>query len=312
VFNGFQGTVQYNNEVPAIANVAVLCDAMTNVSISLEPLGRLAAAQDSIWFTSCQQSSFLRDTVVPLRNATFGGKGCNLDCPSSRQWTWQTCNEFGWFQTTGTGHPSDPFAAFKANGLNAAGDAICRAVFGLEQPPATAQTNLAYGGRAMLAANVTIVNGAMDPWHSLSNVVPTDAYFQSCVDDEGMPLPPGSQGCSLQRELSSSSLITIPTTAHCGDMYSPDRFSSPPYCPGPSCHKDPPSVVRAHNVIRKNVGRYIGSSRDAPPSPTAVGPGMSPRRSAPLVEQEGSRGAEVNQGSGSYYPWLRHWIVGSA
>ena len=45
IFNGFQGTVQYNNEVPAIANVAVLYAAMTNRSLGATPLYRLAYVQ---------------------------------------------------------------------------------------------------------------------------------------------------------------------------------------------------------------------------------------------------------------------------
>jgi hypothetical protein len=329
VFDNFQGTVQYNNEVPVIANVAVLCESLTNESISVDPLERLAAAQEDVWYTGCQPSSFVNDSIAPLQNITFGGRGCNLGCSSARQWTWQTCMEFGWFQTTKSTKASDkahtnPFAALESNNLQAAGGAICKALFGLDELPATSQTNVGYGGRVMLAENVTIVNGGMDPWHSISAVIPSDPYYQSCIDDAGQPLRPGSKDCPRQMTESSSTLITIPTTSHCGDMYAPNRFASAPYCPGPSCHTDLPSVVRAHAIIRHNVGRYIGKSEKeasarvakskvapAEKLPTASG---GQGRIHPISDQSSgqSSGQSSSPRSGGllYFPWLRSWLQG--
>jgi len=259
IFSGFQGTVQYNNELPVVATVAVLCAKMTDTSISADPVARLAFVQENVYSLKCQPSSFEKDMLAPLLNETFDGYGCNLSCASGRQWIWQSCNEFGYFQTTtSTGAGLSPFAAFANNTIAVAGKALCEGLFGLSRPPATEETNTFYGGRQLLAENVTIVNGGMDPWHSLSIVDAADPYYESCVDAAGKPIPPGEHPCQFQRVGSSSSVLTIPSTAHCGDMYAPNLFTSSEYCPGPSCHADSQEIVDAHSKIKADVGRYIG------------------------------------------------------
>jgi len=258
VFSNFQGTVQYNNEVPSVATVAELCSDMTNVSLGATPIDRLAYVQREQYFQQCTPSSFVSDQVQSLLNTSFDGYGCNLTCSSGRQWIWQSCNEFGYFQTTTGPSSSNPFSAFTANTIDVAGRALCEAAFGLEAPPATQETNTFYGARELLAANVTMVNGAMDPWHALSVVDKADPYFQSCVGEQGEAVTPGGLACPAQRVLSSATVITIPTTAHCGDMYAPNNFAQFPYCPGPSCHNDTAALVEAHAKISADVARYLG------------------------------------------------------
>ena len=171
------------------------------------------------------------------------------------------------FQTTTAKYPHvydvSPFVAFTALDINAAGAAICKAAFGigLDQPPTTGETNRRYGGRAMLAQNVTIVNGNLDPWHALGIVNVSDPYFESCLRDDGERVLPGEPGCESQRVDRSSSIVLIDSTAHCGDMYAPGLFQTDSYCPGPSCHPDPPSLVAAHARIEANVRAYIEGFR---------------------------------------------------
>lgn len=269
LFSSFQGTAQYNREEPHGATVASVCAVMTNTSLGA-PLLRLAAAQ-ALWEAPpepnathpppppCVLSSFANDTVAGLVNVTFDGVA------SGRQWIWQSCNEFGFFQTTTAQYAhtyqASPFVAFTALDIESAGAAVCRAAFGLVEPPATFETNRRYGGRAMLAQNVTIVNGNLDPWHALGIVNATDPYYESCLRDDGEVRPRGDLGCELQRVDRSSRVVLIDSTAHCGDMYAPGLFETARYCPGPSCHPDPPSLVAAHAEIEANVRAYIEGSR---------------------------------------------------
>jgi len=109
----------------------------------------------------------------------------------------------------------------------------------------------------MLAENVTVVNGNLDPWHALSITPRSDPYFMSCLSSDGGDQTRGAMGCEAQRVARSSSIVLIDSTAHCGDMYAPDLFNSSSYCPGPACHTDPPSLVAAHATIEVNVRKYI-------------------------------------------------------
>ena len=266
VFGNFQTTAQYNLEEPQAPTVATVCAVLTNRSVSDDALLRLAAAQAQ-WAPhakpnsseppppACVPSSFEADVAETLGNVTFDGHA------SSRQWIWQSCNEFGFFQTTGaapgTGMRRNPFGAFGANDISAAGAAVCKAAFGLGAPPDVAESNRRYGGRDFLAPNVTLVNGNLDPWHALGVVSPTDPYYESCADAAGRDERAGDAGCPAQRVLPSASVVLIDSTSHCGDMYAPGLFLTERYCPGPSCHPDPPALVEAHARIEASVRGYI-------------------------------------------------------
>ena len=47
---------------------------------------------------ACVPSSWQDDSIAPLTNITFSAAGCDLACTSDRQWVYQSCNEFGYFQ----------------------------------------------------------------------------------------------------------------------------------------------------------------------------------------------------------------------
>ena len=67
------------------------------------------------------------DVIQPLANQSFSGSGCATagGCSNMRQWIYQSCMEFGFFQTT-TGK-AQPFAAFSSLTVQNAGAAICKA-----------------------------------------------------------------------------------------------------------------------------------------------------------------------------------------
>ena len=87
------------------------------------------------------------------------------------QWIYQSCNEFGYFQTTANAGTS-PFSAFAALDADAAGAAVCDGAFGLSArglgpytgPKANAAGPLAnteYGARRVAGLNITMPNGTM-------------------------------------------------------------------------------------------------------------------------------------------------------
>eukprot|EP00854_Cymbomonas_tetramitiformis_P005953 gene5953-7157_t len=180
LFGNFQGVVQYNLEgrPPTVAQV---CKIMVN---GTDPLVQFAQATQLIvgqqGGQKCVSSSFQKDTVDFLSNATFSGYGCDRQCTSFRQWIYQSCNEFGYFQTTtGTDHP---FTAFSALDVNVAGEQLCEAVYNLSKygGPNTEFANMNYGSRDLSGANITLSNGNMDPWHALGIVNRTDRFYESC------------------------------------------------------------------------------------------------------------------------------------
>lgn len=178
--------------------------------------------------------------------------GCNLTCASSRQWIYQSCNEFGYFQTTvSTGVPasSNPFSSFGALDIAAAGQAVCEQAFGLkngtyEGPNGDAAgpwANTQYGAREVQGTNITMPNGNMDPWHALSVVNASDAFFEA-----------GSGEGAVQAVAKGIAVVTIDGTAHCRDMYAPGTFEAIGV-------PDTGAMAWAHQVIAERVAAYLGN-----------------------------------------------------
>ena len=246
VFGLFQGSVQYNLEgrPPYVSDV---CTAIAKAGGALRPLHALAAAaalfSPNASDPKCVGSSFANDTVAPLANVTFSAPGCNLKCASDRQWIWQSCHEFGYFQTaTASAQPFEPFG--HTLDISTAGAAICEAAFGFAHysgPAANAATLAAateYGARQVMVPNITMPNGNMDPWHALGVVNTSDAFYEA--------------GGGKQRVGAGVSVVELDGTAHCRDMYAPAAFEklNPPI-------SDTPSVEWAHAKIANDVARYL-------------------------------------------------------
>ena len=156
-----------------------------------------------------------------------------------RQWIWQSCNEFGFFQTT-TGK-DQPFAAFKELNAEYAGNLICKEAYGLDTLPNTEWSNTLYGARNFDGINVTIVNGNMDPWHSLGIINATDRFYDSCGDTD-------PSDCAPQHVERSSTVVFIDGSSHCLDMSAanPTRPSTVT-----------PSMKWAHALIAQTVAKYL-------------------------------------------------------
>eukprot|EP00908_Phaeocystis_cordata_P005498 Transcript_15999.p1 GENE.Transcript_15999~~Transcript_15999.p1 ORF type:complete len:631 (+),score=215.45 Transcript_15999:895-2787(+) len=200
---------------------------------------------------ACVPSSWRRDMMAPLVDERFSPAGCDLNCTSDRQWVYQSCNEFGYFQTaTGAGQPFEAFGG--TLNISTAGQAVCEQAFGLKAysgPRANGASGLAanteYGGRRVLGANITMPNGNMDPWHALSVVNRSDSFY-----DAG-----GGAPGALQRTSEGVHPVELHGTAHCRDMFSPDAFAELKPPRGPIA--DTPAVQWAHAAISAAVARYV-------------------------------------------------------
>jgi hypothetical protein len=219
----------------------MLSQVCANLTAAATPLDGLAAAtalfanQSAPFKERCLQSSWKDDQIGALTNVTFDGES------AMRQWIWQSCNEFGFFQTTsGADHP---FTAFKALGLELAGTRVCEEAYGLKRyrGPNTQWANTNYGSRDLQGSNIAIVNGNMDPWHALGLVNASDKFHNSCV---------GGGSCKPQAISPSEQLVFIDGTAHCRDMYAPGAFEAIGIA-------DTPPVVWAHAKIANAVASFL-------------------------------------------------------
>ena len=84
-----------------------------------------------------------------------------------RQWIYQTCTEFGWYQTSNQeGHPYG--SGFPLEFM----EEWCTDAFGPEfghnmLVKAVLETNIGYGGKSPDVDNVVFVHGSVDPWHPM-------------------------------------------------------------------------------------------------------------------------------------------------
>jgi len=193
LIDNLAGIVQYNGRYEE--DIFSTCAIMTDESIG-EPMNRLAAVNDVMLNMSqedCADHSYA-SYLSQLSNTTWVGTGFGR-----RQWTWQTCTEFGWYQTTnqesGVYGRTLPLEFFEQ---------WCQDAFGAEfthemMEKSVAASNIEYGGYEPSVNNVVFVHGSIDPWHAMG--VLEDLH-------EGAPS------------------IYITGTSHCADMY-PDKSSDP-------------------------------------------------------------------------------------
>ncbi|XP_053123064.1 thymus-specific serine protease [Hemicordylus capensis] len=158
----FMGIVQYNNEGVSWGTVASVCRIMTNHSGG-SPYQRLMAVTNMYLNNMglpCLHNSH-NETLQILRstNITMWGVGM-------RQWYFQTCTEFGYYQTCE--EPACPFSRLMT--LKPQLD-LCWQVFNISPDSvqeAVSFTNEYYGADHPKASRVLFVNGDIDPWHALS------------------------------------------------------------------------------------------------------------------------------------------------
>lgn len=217
VMGNLQGTVQYNNEHAGVWNVTDVCKVMTDENEKcgykkLVKLTKLFAEQAG---AECEDASY-KATIEYLADSKPDPSN------AARPWVYQTCNEFGYYQTADS--PNQPFHAFKdALDMEFSRKMCFDAFDGWSVDPNTKLTNEKYGGSHIDATNIVFTAGTIDPWHALG------------VTNYTAPLP----------QFPSEEPVYITGTAHCNDLYAPQPET------------DPESLTYAREVVAKHVDHWL-------------------------------------------------------
>ncbi|KAJ8951301.1 hypothetical protein NQ318_008205 [Aromia moschata] len=103
IADNFAGIAQYNKNVGRTTSIDDLCVILTNDTIGSE-VYRLAEVNRLVAGSDCVDYKY-ESTVNALKNTTITTSG------NMRQWIYQTCTEYGWYQTSSQADPvfSDKF-----------------------------------------------------------------------------------------------------------------------------------------------------------------------------------------------------------
>ena len=178
------GVVQYSNDNNKYQpfNVSVMCAQLTNETAQPDPLLALVDLVNDIQvFTnsSCVEVNYTA-YIAELQPTSAG-----------RSWTWQTCTEFGYYQTGESAR--QPFSSKISLDWFVQ---QCADIFGVPGlTPAIDATNAFYGSVDLRTANTFFSNGRVDPWHALGVVH-------------------GHHGPGTHH-------VLMDGTAHCADLYPP-------------------------------------------------------------------------------------------
>jgi len=164
----FMGVVQYNLEGPNRVNITTLCDIMTNAT--QDPMTNYVDLWNMFAGGDCVDVSYA-DMIEELKNhSIYTGVG-------GRQWFYQTCIEFGYFQTSDS--PDQPFG----NLFNVSTQTQqCVDVFDFDFLPDVNWTLTEFGGENPDGSYTLWVNGNIDPWHALGVLTaPANAPFKTLL-----------------------------------------------------------------------------------------------------------------------------------
>lgn len=170
---------------------------MVNTSIGA-PVSRLAEVNKMMLHVANETClDFKYDKMInEMKNVSWDAESSE----GGRQWTYQTCTEFGFYQTSenssaifGDRFPVEFFVKQCTDifGSKFTNDSLWRDV---------ARTNNIYGGLDPETTNVLFVHGSIDPWHALG---------LTKTINKNMPA------------------IFINGTAHCANMYEPSDKDMP-------------------------------------------------------------------------------------
>ncbi|XP_071085611.1 putative serine protease K12H4.7 [Haliotis cracherodii] len=216
----FEGVVQYNKDNRAFeggagANITVdtLCGLMTDSSIT--PIERYAKVNNLLMTTYEQKCvDFVYSKMIDGLKMTDWNSSAS---EGGRQWTYQTCTEFGFFQSSDL--DDQPFGHNFPVSFSVQ---QCMDIFGSKFNADLIQhginrTNTNYGAYGIKITKVVFPNGSIDPWHALG-----------ITEDLGP----------------DATAVFINGTAHCANMY-------------PPTDTDLPELVQARATIQKLIGQWL-------------------------------------------------------
>ena len=136
--------IQYGNRVK-------MCDELDDNSGSVEQVMATIAkfgADAGVTYNDYWRVA-LQSTDIPKNNAKAG-----------RQWTYEYCTQFGWFQTPNRFYPMRSVALDMDFWYE-----YCKDIFGeFTQEPAVREINRFYKGLDITGDNIFFLNGSEDPW----------------------------------------------------------------------------------------------------------------------------------------------------
>jgi pimeloyl-ACP methyl ester carboxylesterase len=198
VIGNYMITVQYSQDnVGVYANdltVPVLCGHMNTNKPIIDRITDVNNMVMNIFGENCLYNSY-SGFIDFMRNTQFGAASSD-----DRSWVYQTCTEFGYYQSTDMANNIFGQELPVSYYLQQCGEIYGSQFTANSISQAVDNTNKYYGGRDNFnATNVVLPNGTVDPWHAL-----------------GILTSPNPQ----------TNAILITGTAHCADMY-PARASDP-------------------------------------------------------------------------------------
>ncbi|EFN78126.1 Putative serine protease K12H4.7 [Harpegnathos saltator] len=217
--SNFADIVQYNKDnrqesKTANINVDTICDVLTNDELG-RPVDRLAYINSMILNATKEKCLDYRydNMIHSLRNITWASE----QAEGGRQWMYQTCTEFGFFQTS-TARPKLFSETFPVDFYVQQCVDIFGPRYNLDMlKSAVTRTNILYGALNLQVTNVVHVHGSVDPWHVLG------------ITKSSNPQAPA---------------IYIDGTAHCAILY-------------PSSEKDPPQLKQARIVVKGLIKQWL-------------------------------------------------------
>jgi pimeloyl-ACP methyl ester carboxylesterase len=187
--------VQYNAE-KAELSTQVVCDLLADAKLPYDGLTEVIQRWLLRAGLPCLEGTY--DEMLATMNQTVIAEATGM-----RQWMWQSCTEFGFFQVTGTAlAPADavsPALFYK----------LCEDAYGIVDGKnfvnaAANETRKFYGGYDFESSNVYFTNGDIDPWSALSQLpetAPADAEYKTLVTA-------GTSHCAILGTSTASTLST--------------------------------------------------------------------------------------------------------
>ena len=208
------GVVQYNRDGGSGLNIRNVCATMTQAGVA--PIDAFAQVVKDAQGSQCMDNSYA-DYLTQLRDVkadkSAGGLGL-------RQWTWQTCAQFAFYQTCedGTECPFSKLMTLEGS------YAQCQDGFGNQvtnqlNDAGVAFTNAYMGGQDIAGSRIVFANGDVDPWHWLS-------VYNVSTEDPQQPV------------------VFIPGGSHCSNMGTPSD-------------SDPPALIAAHAEINGFLNAFM-------------------------------------------------------
>jgi pimeloyl-ACP methyl ester carboxylesterase len=211
LMGNIQGAVQYNNEHSGVLNVSNLCDTMlTGIEDRRVVMDLAEAIRNGNPISERKETKQLYENFATVSNTyleSYGEECLDVSFVNSvkylanpefdgssamRQWFYQTCREFGYFQTTTS--QESPFHAWSSLSLELF-ETVCSSIYRFDLDPDTDWTNAYYGASDLTSSKTVLPNGNIDPWHALGS-------YKTIQDADQFPL-------------------LIDGTAHCADLYAP-------------------------------------------------------------------------------------------